>query len=181
MKSINIFLLSIAVSALITGCQDTPSYPVAIVDLDKVAISTGQSKIFEDEISTFTDTTQRQLIQIKDELNTQLEAAKLELGKKPTQKDQAEFQKKAIAAQVRLKQELAQSERLLQQKRNQLAQNYRQSIDPTIRRVAQQKKAQVVMLKQANFLYIDPKSDITDAVIDAIQALPPVTTASDPK
>jgi len=176
---IKIFLLSVVVPVLITACQDTSSYPVAIIDLDKVATSTGQSKVFEDEISIFTDTAQRQLNKIKDELNTQLETAKLELGKKPSQKEQTEFQKKSIAAQIRLKQELAQSERLLQQKRSQLAQQYRQSIDPTIRRVAQQNKAQIVMLKQANLLYIAPKSDITDAVIDAIQALSPITYASD--
>ena len=168
-------LLSTVTVVFMTGCQDSNIHPIAVVNFDKVATSTGQLKIFEEEIRIFTEDTQSQLNKIKNELNIQLETAKESLGQKPTQKDLAEFQKISNAAQIKLRQELVQGERLLQQKRAQLVQDYKQRIEPAIRRVAQQKKIQVVMIKQENLLYIDSSSDITNAVIDAIQSLPSAT------
>lgn len=172
MKLSSMLLLSLFVLVFASGCDDQKSQTVAVVDLDKVATSTGQMRVIEEEIRIFAEDAQTTLNQIKDELNTQIETAREGLGEKPSQQQQQEFQKTTLTAQLTLKQELAQGERLVVQKRAQLILDYRNSIEPAIRRVATRAGVKVVLIKQPNLLYVDTDADITDAVIDAVQAMP---------
>lgn len=171
-KLSSLYWLPLLLIAFITGCEDQKGLALGVVDLDKVATSTGQMRVIEEDIRLFAEDTQTTLNQIKDELNVQIETAREGLGQKPSQQEQAEFQKATLTAQLTLKQELAQGEKLIAQKRAQLILDYRHSIEPAIRRVATQAGIKVVLIKQPNLLYIDSGVDVTDAVIDAVQAMP---------
>ena len=165
-------LLPIIILVFTYGCQNQAHHPIAVVDLEKVLINTGQLKIIEEETEAFTKDINTQLNQLKTDLNNQLGSEKAALGKKPSQKELEKLQASSNTAQIKLQLEIAKAKQLVANKQSELLQDFRRYIEPEITQIAQQKGVDIVFIKKTDMLYTQPKVDITNEVIKTVRALP---------
>jgi Skp family chaperone for outer membrane proteins len=175
-RNITPLLLIFVLAGLIGGCGQlsndgsiTIAGAVALVDLDKVAASTGRDQQMNQAIK-----------QKETELNAQLEAQRVALesqisdrmsviGDEPTDPQKAELQTLQLDVRRKLLTAQQQAKNQLLQERARLIGEFRAEIQPVIHQVAVDRKFVLVLAwNDAMVLAFDSAIDITDAIIDGL-------------
>lgn len=158
---------------LTTACGDgrfggQSSGRVAVVDLDKIAAATGDDKRMGSRVQKYAKEKEAELGKLRDESR-----AKIEKLRKQLPDNASDDAKRKLATTIQklegeLRQELAKAQQGAREMRGKLGGGFRDDVEPVARRIAADRGMDIVMIKQNAMLYVDPKADITDAVIDAL-------------
>jgi len=143
---------------------------VAVVDLDRVAKALGRDEVMQARMKEHAEQMQKQLQGLQKNLTTQIKSEQEKLGSDATDEDKVKVNSLVRDADQRLKQAVSVAQQSSAQVRVDLISKFREDVQPAARRAASKRGLTVIMVKQANLLYYDPVTDITDAVIDELQA-----------
>jgi len=182
-----------AVLVGLSGCGffgDTQSNAgaVAVVDLDEVAKRLGRDVEMNKSIKIKAAILKKKLAQLQSAAQTQFEKEKAELGGKdatPEQKKQLQSIQVRISLQLKQLQRTARAQ--LAEHRQQLVNQFREEVKPTVRTVAADNGLSIVIPKDKNLLLsVEPGSEITDKVVEKLMAsssgkMMPSTTSSPTK
>jgi Skp family chaperone for outer membrane proteins len=155
-----------------------PGGRTAIVDLDQVATDLGWMREMQSNMTTLDQQLKNDLNRIREAYDTQLRDKYREFapqeGDKLTQAQQETLQQMLSVGRQNMAQVENAANQQFQTYRSEWVKQYRQAIAPVVREVATQKKMSVVLNKSDPILYSDQLVDLTDAVVDAARAKPPV-------
>ena len=173
-------VLFFSVAVIVSGCNNQPpahqAGAVAVIDLDKVATAIGRDKVISDKVEQYARSEEERLRKLREELRDEFTTARDKLGKSPSQEELATLNQQRTQSDNRLRQEITGAQQAAEKMRTELVMEFRVEVEPAARRIAQERGMDLVMIKQPIFLFADPDTDITDAVIDALQT----STASSP-
>jgi Skp family chaperone for outer membrane proteins len=154
---------------------------IAVVDLDKVATDLGWMNDLKGNLDELNKQLTTQLDHAKQQYVAQIQSKKLEFAPHDSDKLTAE-QQQILQGMQQIAQQLL--ERLQQaggtefnNYRQQSILQYREAIRPIVQQVAEDKRLWYVSERNASVLYYDPDADVTDSVIDAARAHPPILTS----
>jgi Skp family chaperone for outer membrane proteins len=165
-----------------SGCQkgdaSENSTRIAVYDIDKVAADLGWTNDMDSNLKSlaakFKADFDRSQAAYQDQINKQ----KLEWAPKDSDKltaDQAQILANMKNAAQQVLQQLNQNGmQQLNSYRTQWVQQYRQALRPTLAQVAEDKKLWVILEKNEAVAYNLPSADISDALVDATRAHPPL-------
>lgn len=167
------------------GAVNGGSGATAFVDLDKVAQDLGWKTKLQADMVTYQNQLQTDLKQLQQRYEAQVQQHLKDMippgtkeGEKytlsPTQSQ--DFTNFVVNARQQLQQ--------LDQKANQQynayhmlwMQQYRDALSPIVRQVAQDRRMNVVLVKNDTLMFADRSVDLTDAVVDAARKQPPTLT-----
>ncbi len=154
---------------MVTGCEQTTKGGVAVIDLDKISVSTGREKLILQQVQDFAKEEEEKLNQLQVDLQQTVDSAKEKLGEDSSEEEKQSVNAMVLEARNQLTRELDQARQTAQQLKIQLVQEFTAEIQPNVRRVAEKRGMTVVMIKQPGLYYVAPEVDITDAVIDSLQ------------
>lgn len=144
---------------------------VAIIDLDKVANEIGRSDIMTTEIQNFVTAEEVKLTEYRDEIASKIKNLKEEMGQNPSREQSQQFLLAARNANNEIQKRIA----LVQQQRDllkvKLVRDFRNEINPIIRHIANEHQFSIVEVMSPSHLYIDPKINISDKVVDELLQL----------
>jgi len=171
-----------------SGCQKTDSADaggsnprVGVVDLDKVATDLGWMNDMKGSLDELHKEFATELDHAKQQYIAQIQSEKLQLAPHDSDKLTPE-QQQIIQGMQQVAQQLLDK---LQQAavnldsnyRQQSILQYRQALSPIVQQVAEDKRLWYISERNASVLYYDPDADVTDSVIDAARAHPPILTS----
>lgn len=162
---------------LLSGCQPGGSGGIAVLDLDKVAAATGRDKVIAQQIQEFAQEQEQKLKQLQSELQQQVTTANEQLSDQAGDEEKQSLNTLLAQARTQLTRELNQARQSAQQLRLQLVQEFTVEVQPVARREAEKRGLTVVMVKQPGLLVVAAEADITDAVIDHLQAVSSLQSA----
>ena len=143
---------------------------VAVVDLDRIAKALGRDEVMRARMAEHAEQMKKQLEDLQQNLTTRIQSEQKKLGEDATDEDKIKVNALARDADQRLKQALSVAQQANARIRVDLISKFRDEIQPVARRAASKHGMTVIMVRQENLLYFDPGTDITDAVIDELQA-----------
>lgn len=176
-------LAPLVLAAFAAGCGAGPGDgKVAVLDVAAVAKATGQDVVLNSQAEAARKQLEEQLVQIAADLEKQLQAEQSKRGGPAAAAKEQSFQQ--LAAQAR--QQLAQTQLVAQQKAQEyqleLANQYRQSVQPVAEKIARARGAGVILVAGPTMLWFEPTLDITAEVIGELRSSPPApATGSDAK
>ena len=143
---------------------------VAIINLDAIAKALGRDRVILASIQQHNQQAVAKLQNIKAGLNEQIKGLQAEIEESEAGEDNEKLGAMVRNAQQRLKKEVGAAQQNSARIQAELIRKFREEVIPFARRAALNRGMSVVMLKQANILHYDPGTDITNAVIDDMQA-----------
>lgn len=163
---------ALALAALLmTGCDlVTGKGGVAVIDLDAVAQAVGRDKAITDQVQTYAKDQEAKLVELKAQLEQQVTTAAEKVKKEASDEDKQAVTALVLEARNQLSRELNQARQSAQQLRQQLVRDFAVEMQPLARRAADKRGLTVVMVKQPGMLVVSPEADITNDVIDMLQA-----------
>lgn len=174
------------VAVLLSACErqappvpTPPSGLVAVIDLDRVARAIGRDEVIAARVQGYADEQSSSLNRLRDDLREQLAQAKAGFGDEPSDEQQQILAQLTARSDLQLQQEITKARQSAEQLKVDLVLDFKQEVQPVARRVAQARGLSVVLIQQNGMLYVDPDSDISDAVIDELQRLEPSTASDD--
>jgi Skp family chaperone for outer membrane proteins len=157
----------------------------AVVDLDKVARDLGWLTKLQTNLETYQNQLKNDLQQFQQRYEAQVQQHVKDMippgtkeGDKYTlsQTQSQELTNYIVAAKQQVQQLGQEANQLYNNYRVQWARQYRDTLSPIVRQVAQDKRMNVVLVQNENLMYADRSVDLTDAVVDAARKQPPSLT-----
>ncbi len=148
----------LGLALVLAGCDTGGA--IGIVNLESVARALGRDASMEQQANTRAQELQAQLQQVAKQIGDKLQA---EIAKTPDQRAQLQQQ-----AQAAFGQQQQQAQQLLQQYRVKLATDFRDEAKAAAKKIAEERKLNVVLLDQVA-LYFKDTQDITDEVTKAMR------------
>ena len=148
----------LGLALVLAGCDTGGA--IGIVNLESVARALGRDASMEQQANTRAQELQAQLQQVAKQIGDKLQA---EIAKAPDQRAQLQQQ-----AQSAFTQQQQQAQQLLQQYRVKLATDFRDEAKAAAKKIAEERKLNVVLLDQVA-LYFKDTQDITDAVTKSMR------------
>jgi len=172
-------LAPLLLTVLAAGCGAGPGDgKVAVLDVAAVAKATGQDVVLNSQAEAARKQLEDQLVQIAADLEKQLQAEQAKRGGAAAAAKEQSFQQ--LTAQAR--QQLAQTQLVAQQKAQEyqleLANQYRQSVQPVAEKIAKARGASVILVAGPTMLWFEPALDITAEVIGELRSSPPPPAAA---
>ena len=174
--------LWVVVVALVSACDrklpPTPLPPsglVAVIDLDRVARAIGRDEVIAARVQSYADEQSNSLNRLRDDMREQLLQVRAGFGDAPSDEQQQDLARLTARSDLQLQQEITKARQTAEQLKVDLVLDFKQEVQPVARRVAQARGLSVVLIQQNGMLYVDPDTDISDAVIDELQRLNPST------
>ncbi len=155
------------------GCgspKENTTGRMAVIDLDRIAGALGRDDLMTQRLQEAVQQRQQNVTMVRDTLRAQLQQETARLGRNPTEAQKARLNQLTVAADTRMREVLARADQEGNELRTRLILEFREEVEPVARRVATRRGLSIVMVKQDHMLYINPEIDITDTVIDEIQA-----------
>jgi Skp family chaperone for outer membrane proteins len=180
--------------AAATGCKNDPNGALsttssngatATVDIDKVARDLNWMAKLQTNLETYRAQLQSDLANFQKRYESEVQQHVKDMvppgtpegGKYTLSQTQSQELTNYI---VQARQQVQQLQQLAEQQfasyRAQWIGQYRDALSPIVRQVAQDKRMNVVLLKNESVMFADRAVDITDAVVDAARAKPPALT-----
>ncbi len=163
-------MILISFAILISGCEMASTGGVAVLDLDVVATAIGRDKVITEQVLSFAKEEEEKLMRLQSELQQQVSSANEKLGEAAGEEEKQSLNSMVVQARTQLTRELGQARQSAQQLRLQLVREFAIEVQPVARRAAESRGLTIVMVKQPGLLVVSPEVDITDAVIDSLQA-----------
>jgi len=164
----NILLIAGLLSlGLLSGCKvGGGASNTAVIDIERVAKETGLSEKVSKELESFQQNLQTKLTDVQNQLTTQINAKKKEIGDKPSEEQRNELAQLFGNAKQQYQQAQQTASKNLDTKRASLIITVRDQIRPVARKVAKSRGMTVILAKSdILILDYDTDADITDAVI----------------
>jgi Skp family chaperone for outer membrane proteins len=170
---------------LMSGCQksdvsDNNGTRVAVYDIDKVAADLGWASDMDSNMKALATKFKTDFEHSQSIYQDQILKQKAAWAPKDSDKltpDQLQILNGMKSAAQQLLQQLNQSGiQQLNQYKLQWIQQYRQALRPTLAQVAEDKKLWIILEKTEAVAYNLPSADISDAIVDATRAHPPLIT-----
>jgi Skp family chaperone for outer membrane proteins len=166
---------------LLAACErQAPQAPppiglVAVIDLDRVARAVGRDETIDARVQGYADQQSTELNRLRDRLRAELQQAQTTLADTESSDAGGQAGLAELTARLdrQLQQEIARARQATDQLRVELVMDFKQEVQPVARRVMQARGLSVLLIQQNAMLYVDPAADITDAVIDELQRIPP--------
>ena len=142
------------------------SHSIAIINLDKVATEIGRTEIISNKVNDFVSTQKKKLNERKNELEAKIADLKDQIGQAPTQKQSQQLLSMTRQAEIEIKRRVALIQQQAEQLKVKLVLEFKNELTPIIRNVAQQRQFDVVEVMSPTHIYIHPRIDISDDVIN---------------
>ncbi|MEM7252748.1 MAG: OmpH family outer membrane protein [Pseudomonadota bacterium] len=172
----------VALIALASGCEQAglnaaPVIPrdTVVIDLDEVAAKLGRAAEFKEMIAGTTAELNSRFNSFATGLRAKLEAQREKTTENPSPEAADELRRLTGEVQAELRRGQAVARQQVQKFQAELVAKFRAEVQPFAEFVARERGARVVLLR-ANMLWHDPDSDITAAVIEAMQTATPDAT-----
>lgn len=169
--------------AAVTGCnQSATTGSVAVIDLDQIADQTGFSATLKAKLAEKERSLNGELLGAQAKLRQELAGRVKAAGEKPSEEEAANLKKFETAANRALANGQNTAKTLLEQERQKLAAQFRESVKVVAKQMATEKGYAIVIPKNEGLLLaISPGADITAAVAEAMKNQPaPVAAAPVP-
>lgn len=173
-------LLTLACAVALPGCDQASSAGgtiVGVIDLDAVATATGQAATLEQQlrqrVQAATEQARADLEQLQAQANTELRNLADQFGANPTADQQRQLQnirQRAQASAQRKQLELNQQQQAIA---NELKEQFRTDIRPTLNEVARSRGASIVLVLNDNVAVYDTSLDLTQDLIAALKTPQP--------
>lgn len=144
---------------------------VAIIDLDKVANEIGRSEIISSEVQAYIEKEKEQLQLFRDELTLKLNNFKQEIGAYASEEETQQLLIATRNAEIEISKKAQQIQQEAEELKIKLVFSFKEEMRPIIRNVAQNRQFNLVEITSPAHLYINPKVDISDDVIDIVLEL----------
>jgi hypothetical protein len=189
-KSMNRFRILLCASVLAAvavvfsnGCQkgdatQTANTRVVVYDIDRVAHDMGWATDMQTNLANLKTAFQADLKKAQDMYSQQIIEQKKQWAPKDTDKLTPEQQDALVKMNSFANQVLTQlnqqgSQQLMSYRQQWIIQ-YREALRPVLEQVAEERKLAVILEKNDTVQFCEPSSDMTDAIIDAARAHPPI-------
>lgn len=171
MNIIKTISIAIAMTGLLSACQQqTDNYPVGIIDIERISLETGNTDAAIKELGDLRSQLQQQLQDVQNGFQQRFQESQEKAGKTPTDEQKKELSQLATEAQQALSKAQTNATESLKQKQNELFQSLHTHVQAVANRIARQRGMNIILLKNsAVILSNDEKTDITDAVIEAMK------------
>lgn len=144
---------------------------VAIIDLDKVANEIGRSEIISSEVQAYIEKEKEQLQLFRDELTLKLNNFKQEIGAYASEEETQQLLIATRNAEIEISEKAQRIQQEAEKLKIKLVFSFKEEMRPIIRNVAQNRQFNLVEITSPAHLYINPKVDISDDVIDIVLEL----------
>ncbi|MDT8389770.1 MAG: OmpH family outer membrane protein [Lentisphaeria bacterium] len=166
---------------LTLGCSRQESAPQTVVlDLDRVAAATGWDQQFKEAMAKKEQDLNTQINAAKTSLESEIKALGEQFGATPTQEQKTQFNQYTQQANQRMQQLLGSARQENAVYKNKLVNSFREKIRPYAEKIAARRGAGIVALKADPLYIVRPESDITGAVIEALQGVSLTTVDTRP-
>lgn len=139
---------------------------IAVVDLDEVARGLGKQAEWKSDLESQQQRLRGEYQTINQSLTSQLEQMQSQLGEEPTDDQRRQLQAGIVQARQIMRNAELQANALLQQRRDELIADFRDRVQPIVRKVADKQGFDVVIVKGANVMAASEAADITQAVLN---------------
>jgi len=143
---------------------------VAIIDLDRIAKALGKDTEIIAALQANEVRAKAKLRDLEASLKTQIKGHKDQIENSEDPQATGGIDVMVRNANLRLRQAVGTEQQNAARMQTKLANDFRQEVLPAARRAAVDRGMSVVIVRQANLLYYDSAVDITDAVVDDMQA-----------
>lgn len=143
---------------------------VAIIDLDRIAKALGKDTEIIAALQANEVRAKAKLRDLEESLKTQIKGHKDQTENSEDPQGIGGIDVIVRNANLRLRQAVGTEQKNAARMQTKLANDFRQEVLPAARRAAVNRGMSVVMVRQGNLLYYDSAVDITDAVVDDMQA-----------
>ena len=164
----------------VSGCGQAPNHSAsgggsktAVVDLNAVAKALGRDEAIQRQLQSATQQLNQKLVQAAQQMQQQLNEQQKQLSdseKEASQEDLQKLKERFVRARRNVQVNKAKAQLVQRQAKAQLVQQFRQEVKPIAQGIAEQQGADVVVVSNANVLWFDRSSDITDEVIAEMRA-----------
>lgn len=171
-------LMAVAAVA-VSGCGQAPNPPsssgskTAVVDLNAVAKALGRDEAIQRQLQSATQQLNQKLTQAAQQMQQQLNEQQKKLGESEQEASEEDLQKlkeRFVRARRNVQVNKAKAQLVQRQAKAQLVQQFRQEVKPIAQGIAEQQGANMVVVANADVLWFDRGSDITDEVIAEMRA-----------
>jgi len=177
MKRVLMAVALVGVLAAVTGCKKAPVGPgVGVVDLDKVASALGWDATLNQAAKDKDQELSGSLNKLQSDLKAQVDAKVKEYGDQATEQQKAELGEMAGRANQVLQNAVNEARQKAGIHRQDMINDFRDKVRPYAKEVADAQGVGVIVLKTDPVFYTALTADLTDAVIDKLQAAGPEKT-----
>lgn len=172
----------------ILGCSKKDSGPkTLVIDLDRIAAATGWDQQIKADMEKKGQDLNQKVNDAKNNLESQIKALRDQFGKTPTADQKTQLAQYGQQANQKMQQLVASARQQNAVYRSQLVNAFQEKVRPYAEKIAKERGAGTVLFKTNSLFYVAPESDITGAVIEALQGVklndsdlvtPPKTTDS---
>lgn len=153
---------------LLTGCDQGSTGKVAVMDFGRVAQSVGALEEIQRVLKSIQARMEQNLSNMSKQLREEIDAEEKKLAQPATPEQKQELAGKKQAADQRLRQLTLEASDHLRKIERELYSKFRDELRPIANRVAADRGMSIVMVRNDLILDLDPVSDITDQVIEAL-------------
>ena len=173
MKSMtNLWIICLAVTLLIAGCDQLPGArsSTLVVDLAAVAKATGQEDSMQVRAQAAREEINIQLGEAGRNLEQQIQEERDKIGDSPTQEQEQQLQQMALQAQQQYGQLQAEAQQQAQQFEVNLVLEFREAVKPFAEKIARSRGGGIILLADQTVFWLDPEIDLTGEIIAALRA-----------
>lgn len=153
---------------LLAGCDQGSTGKVAVMDFGRVAQSVGALEEIQRILKSIQARMEQNLSNMSKQLREEIEADEKKLAQGGTPEQKQELEKKKQAADQRLRQLTMSASEEMRRIERELFSKFRDEMRPIANRVAADRGMSIVVVRNDLILDLDPVSDITDQVIEAM-------------
>ncbi len=152
---------------------------VAIIDLDEVAARLGQDVKMAEEIKARENMLNKQLMALEKSLQQQVDAKQQEIGKDATDEQKKQLIQMAQQANVQMQNARVKVTKELTQHRSDVINRFRASTKPHAEKAAREKGMGIVVTRNENVIFTHlPNVEITDDVVAQMSAATPSASSA---
>ena len=155
------------------GCSkpDSQGGGTAVVDLDRVAVAVGWESSFKAEMTRKESELNAQIEQVKNSLESRLQGLRNDFGVNATDEQKTQLNQYTIQANTQIQNVVNAAQREIGNHRLTLVNQFREKVRPRAEKIAKDLGFGIVLTKSDAVYLVLPESDITSAVIEAMEGV----------
>lgn len=158
--------------ALVAGCEnrtETSGGGVGVVNLERIALGTGQMQAIEGKKQAQITELQTQLVRRQTEMTREVEEQTKALGQTPTDEAKAKVDELKRKYNAEFQGLQGRAQQMMAGYEQELVMQFKQAIVPAAQKVARDRGITVLMQANPSLLAYEPSADLTDAIIEEIR------------
>lgn len=168
MRSVTWAAVIMGLTLAAAGCEnhsDNPAGGVGIVNLERIAVGSGQAQVIEGKRQARVAEIQAELVRVETELKAELDKQTKAAGDSPTAEQKESLEQLKRKHMMMMQQGEARAQQVMGGYQRELVQQFQQSIMPAAQKVMHERGITVLMQANPTVLAADPSADLTEAII----------------